>query len=65
MTAQEVLDRGDKLAFNIKEAAGVLGVDPRTLSRACTAGQIPSFKIGRLRLIARDTLVRLLTADAA
>ncbi len=57
----EELRTSSKLAYTATEASLYFDLDPRTVSRACTRGQIRSFKVGRLTLIPRDEIVRLLT----
>ena len=52
-------------AITRPQAAQVLGVDERTVSRAVDSGQIPSLQIGRRVLIPRLPLLRLLGADDA
>lgn len=42
------------------EAAEVLGVDPRTVSRAISNGELPAIRIGRRVLIPRLRLLALL-----
>jgi excisionase family DNA binding protein len=36
----------DRLFVNAREAAGILGMDERTVGSAIRAGQIPAFKVG-------------------
>lgn len=59
MTPQELLDTG-KVAYTPAEVAAILGVDTRTVRRACADGQIPSFRVGKLVMIPRDGLLALL-----
>jgi excisionase family DNA binding protein len=48
-----------------KEAARILNCNPKTLYAALQRGEIPSIKIGRLRLIPRPVFERLLRGEAA
>lgn len=59
------LQQNAKLVYNATEAGDLLGLDPRTVRRACESGQIPSFKVGRLRMISKETLLRLLSDQVA
>jgi len=49
-------------ALTVTDVADVLGVDPRTVSRACDDGQLPSLRLGRRLLIPRLPLLALLGA---
>lgn len=46
-----------------EEAASILNVDPRLVSKGISAGVIPSIKIDRKALVLREPLVKLLTGD--
>lgn len=59
MTPQELLDAG-RVTYSPPEVAAILGVDVRTVRRACADGQIPSFKVGKLVMIPRDGLLALI-----
>lgn len=48
------------LALTFKEAGGLAGRDPRTISKAVQLGQIPTIQIGGQRLIPRNAFVRFL-----
>ena len=52
-------------ALTVTETAELLGVDVRTVSRACDEGQIPSLRISRRLLIPRLPLLALLGAAPA
>lgn len=52
-------------ALTITEAAELLRVDPRTLRRACEAGEFPSVRVGRRWIIPREKLVALLAGHAS
>ncbi|MBF4568513.1 helix-turn-helix domain-containing protein [Plantibacter sp. VKM Ac-2880] len=49
----------------MREVASLLSVDPRTVSAAARAGDLPCVRIGRLVLIPREPLLALLAHDAA
>lgn len=49
-------DRGPEV-MNLKEAAGFLGVDHKTLAAAALAGEVPSQKLGKRWLFSRTALV--------
>jgi hypothetical protein len=46
-----------------EQAASILNVDPRLVSKGISSGVIPSIKIDRKALVLREPLVRLLTGD--
>lgn len=48
-----------------KQAAKILNCNVKTLYAALERGEIPSIKIGRLRLIPRPVFERLLRGEAA
>lgn len=50
----------DRLAYSVDEAAQALGISRARLYELIADGTIPSVKLGRRRLIRRETLVRLL-----
>ena len=50
-------------ALTVTDVASVLGVDARTVSRACDEGQLPSLRVSRRLLIPRLPLLALLGAD--
>jgi excisionase family DNA binding protein len=47
-------------ALDVKQAATQLGISDRTMHTLVVAGEIPSVKVGRRRLIATTTIQRLL-----
>lgn len=55
--------RSRAAALTVAQTSQVLGVDPRTVTRACDEGQLPSLRIGRRLLIPRLPLLALLGAD--
>lgn len=55
--------RSPRATLTIREAAALLSVDPRTVSSAAAAGEIPCVRIGRRVLIPREPLLALLTAQ--
>ncbi|MHA7248028.1 helix-turn-helix domain-containing protein [Arthrobacter tecti] len=50
-------------ALTRAEVANLFGVDPRTITRAIEAGDIPSVRLGNRILIPREPLLALLTAS--
>lgn len=52
--------RSHLAALTITEAARLMRVDPRTVSAACAAGEIPSVRMGRRLLIPREAFLALL-----
>lgn len=46
-----------------EEAASILNVDPRLVSKGIATGVIPSIKIDRKALVLREPLIRLLSGD--
>lgn len=47
-------------ALTVTEAARLMRVDPRTVSAAAAAGEIPSVRMGRRLLIPREAFLALL-----
>lgn len=47
------------------EAARLMRVDPRTVSAAIRAGEIPSVKVGRRQLIPREPFLAFLDGSGA
>ena len=45
------------------EAAELLHVDPRLISRGVSEGKIPHLRLGRRVLILREPLIRMLTGQ--
>ena len=60
MSTEEMLNRGT-LTLSIKEAAELLKVNPRLVSKECVAGSLPSIQLGRRRLVLLLPLLELLT----
>lgn len=60
MSTEQLLEQG-VLTLSIKETADLLNVNPRLVSRECSAGVIPSVTLGRRRLILLRPLVEMLT----
>lgn len=46
-----------------KQAAEVLNVDPRTISRAIQDGSIPAIRLGRKVIIPRIPFIKMLTGE--
>ena len=58
--------RSSKIATITRtQAAEILGVDPRTVSKGIADGTIPSIKIGRLQLIPREKFLALFDSQEA
>jgi excisionase family DNA binding protein len=51
-----------KVALTVTDVARLLGLDERTVRRACEDGQLPCLRIGARRLIPREPLLALLSA---
>lgn len=64
MTLDE-LKASTRAAITIAAVAGLLDKDPRTISRAVAAGELPSIRLGRSVLIPREPLLALLTNTKA
>lgn len=60
MSTDQLLEQG-VLTLSIKEAAELLNVNPRLVSKECTTGVIPSVTLGRRRLVLLRPLVEMLT----
>jgi excisionase family DNA binding protein len=50
----------ERLTYNVKEAAELLGLSKNSAYQACLKGEIPHLKIGKRILIPRIQLERLL-----
>ncbi len=50
--------------LGMADVAELLGVDERTVRRACDDGQLPCISVGRRRLIPREPLLALLTTPS-
>ena len=53
----------DRWAYKVPEVAQRLGVSPSLMWRKVLSKEIPSFKVGRARRIAAETVERLLEAS--
>jgi excisionase family DNA binding protein len=51
-------------AYSVHDVAARLGISKRQVARIIAAGEIPSFTIGRRRLVRSEALVRWLDAVA-
>jgi len=49
--------------ITVAATADLLGVDERTVARGIAAGDLPCVQVGRRRLIPREPLLALLTAE--
>ncbi len=50
----------ERLTYNVREAAKLLGLSKNSAYQACLKGEIPCLKIGRRLLIPRAQLDRML-----
>lgn len=55
----------DRRFYTLAEAAAILGIDPSTLSRQCSAGTFPHVRIGRTVRIPVAELERLERGEPA
>lgn len=62
MTLDE-LKSSSRAAVSMAEVADLLGKDPRTISRAVRAGELPAITLGRSVLIPRLPLLAMLTGS--
>ena len=53
----------ERLTYNVKEAAKLLGLSRNSAYQACLKGEIPHLKIGKRILIPRVQLERLLLGN--
>lgn len=53
-------EENERLAYSPAESARLIGASRSTLYPLITSGEIPSFKIGRRRLVTRQSLVEFL-----
>ncbi len=53
----------DSLTYTVGEAAKLLGVSLPTAYKAVKCGEIPTIKIGRLRLVSKSVLLKMLGDD--
>jgi excisionase family DNA binding protein len=51
----------ERLTYNVKEAAELLGLSKNSAYQACLKGEIPHLKIGKRILIPRAQLDRMLS----
>jgi len=61
----ETLRLSTRAVLTRAEAASILEVDARTISRSIEAGQIPSIQVGRRVLIPKQAFLELLERGAA
>ncbi len=59
MTLNDAI-HSEKATLTFSETAQILGCDPRTVSRGCVEGAIPSISMGRRRMIPRLALLKML-----
>jgi excisionase family DNA binding protein len=69
LTVAEMVDllvkSGQPLSYGIEAAAKVLDVSPRLVREMVDAGELPSFRVRRRVLIARDDLVEYIGRQRA
>jgi excisionase family DNA binding protein len=53
----------ERLTYNVKETARLLGVSKNSCYEAIRRGELPSLRVGRRVLIPRNQLERLLSSD--
>ena len=54
------MQTSERLTYNVKEAAQLLGLSKNSAYQACLKGELPHLKIGKRILIPRVQLERLL-----
>jgi len=54
----------ERLTYNVREAAKLLGLSKNSAYQACLKGEIPHLKIGKRILIPRAQLERLLLGNS-
>jgi excisionase family DNA binding protein len=52
----------EPLALRLREAAAALSVSPKTVERLTMSGELPSVKLGRVRLYEISTLEKFLAS---
>lgn len=61
----EALKSSSSFTITRKEAAEVLGVDPRTVTVGIEEGSIPAIKLGRRKVIPRERFLALFEVSHA
>jgi excisionase family DNA binding protein len=51
--------------LTVSDTAALLGLDTRTVRRACERGELPAVKVGRRTLVVRAKLAAMLSAREA
>ena len=62
---EKVATQTPRLLLDIRQAAGALGVCPRTLAALVSAGKVPSVKLGKRRLFSVKALERFIEQEEA
>jgi len=58
------MENGERLTYNVREAARLLGLSKNSAYQACLKGEIPHLKIGKRILIPKVQLERLLLGNS-
>jgi len=58
-----VMQNNERLTYNVREAARLLGLSRNSAYQACLKGEIPHLKIGKRVLIPKIQLERLLLGN--
>lgn len=56
--------KSENAALTRAEVGEILDVDPRTVTRAIEAGEIPSIRLGRRVLVPREPFITLMSGSA-
>lgn len=65
MTLLDELRSSPQVTVTLAQAAAILGVDPRTVSGAVRAGDIPAVRVGRRVLIPKHRFLAYLDGSAS
>ncbi len=57
--------KSENAALTRAEVSEILDVDPRTVTRAIEAGEIPYIRLGRRVLVPREPFIALMTVGSA
>jgi excisionase family DNA binding protein len=58
------MQTSERLTYNVREAAELLGLSKNSAYQACLRGEIPHLKIGKRILIPKAQLERLLLGNS-
>lgn len=56
--------KSENAALTRTEVGEILDIDPRTVTRAIEAGEIPCIRLGRRVLVPREPFITLMTGSA-